>query len=232
MTIFRDGNNKEYQLLNGDGISTIKRMSQTEYDTLDIKDANTLYIIDNTLPYLVFDASEDAYIPLTNSLCRGTITYEIEMRIPTFVSQAIYLSSTSSVNSGFTVTCSGVGAVNYLNMTHSVNSYCDVAIRTASSAKHTYKRTPTSTYLDGTLNKTVTNDNTDESGHFIIGTTNSSKKGTFHLFKFNIYENDALVHSYVPSVDSNGNGCLKDVITNEFFYNSGTGKVSYERGEV
>lgn len=232
MTIFKDGNNKEYQLLNGDDISAIKRISQADYDALAIKDVNTLYIIDNTLPYLVFNSSEDAYIPLTNSLCKGTITYEIVMRVPTFVSRAIYLSSTTSISEGFTVSCTGVGNICYLNMTHSVSTYCDVAISSATSAKHTYKRTPTSTYLDGSLQKTVTNNNTDGSGRFIIGTTDSSKRGTFHLFKFNIYENDTLIHSYVPSIDSDGNGCLKDVITNEFFYNGGTGKVSYERGEV
>lgn len=43
------------------------------------------------------------------------------------------------------------------------------------------------------------------------------------IYYFQIYDNDVLVRDMIPVVDSNGVACMYDKVTNEFFYNQGTG---------
>lgn len=44
------------------------------------------------------------------------------------------------------------------------------------------------------------------------------------IYYFQIYENDVLVHDFIPVVDSNDVPCLFDRVTDTFFYNQGTGQ--------
>lgn len=47
------------------------------------------------------------------------------------------------------------------------------------------------------------------------------------LYGFKIYENDVLVHDYVPYLDSNNTPCLYDADNDEYLYQSGTGDLEY-----
>lgn len=46
---------------------------------------------------------------------------------------------------------------------------------------------------------------------------------TGKLYRFRIYEDDALVHEFIPWTDANDVVCLKDTVTGDFKYNAGTG---------
>ena len=48
-----------------------------------------------------------------------------------------------------------------------------------------------------------------------------------YLFGFKIYENDVLIHDFVPIIDSNDIPCLHDTITDEYKYNAGSGTFEY-----
>lgn len=50
------------------------------------------------------------------------------------------------------------------------------------------------------------------------------------LFGFKIYENDILVHDYIPTLDGNGTACLYDSVTSEYKYHSGGGTLAYTAG--
>ncbi len=47
------------------------------------------------------------------------------------------------------------------------------------------------------------------------------------LYRFRIYENDTLVHEFIPWQDDNNVACLKDTITGNLKYNIGTGSFTY-----
>lgn len=55
------------------------------------------------------------------------------------------------------------------------------------------------------------------------GSPNSVTFCTAKLYRMRIYENDTLVHEYVPWTDGNDVVCLKDTVTDVLKYNSGTG---------
>ena len=50
---------------------------------------------------------------------------------------------------------------------------------------------------------------------------------TMKLYRFRIYEGDTLVHEYVPWVDGSDVVCLKDTVSGNLFYNSGSGTFTY-----
>ena len=57
---------------------------------------------------------------------------------------------------------------------------------------------------------------------------NNSRSGvmqyaSIRLYSCKIYENDVLVRDYVPWIDENGTACLKDKVSNTYYYNAGTG---------
>jgi hypothetical protein len=51
-----------------------------------------------------------------------------------------------------------------------------------------------------------------------------------YLFEFKIYEDDVLIHDFVPIIDSNDTPCLHDIITDEYKYNAGSGTFEYSSG--
>lgn len=58
------------------------------------------------------------------------------------------------------------------------------------------------------------------------GNPNSVTWCSAKLYRFRIYENDVLVHEFIPWQD-NGVACLKDAVTENLFYNAGTGTFVY-----
>lgn len=55
------------------------------------------------------------------------------------------------------------------------------------------------------------------------GSPNSVTFCTAKLYRMRIYENDTLVHEYIPWTDSNNVVCLKDTVSSDLLYNAGTG---------
>jgi len=51
--------------------------------------------------------------------------------------------------------------------------------------------------------------------------------GKGRLYSYKLYDNNVLIRDYVPVLDSSGVACLYDKVTNELFYNQGTGTFSY-----
>lgn len=49
----------------------------------------------------------------------------------------------------------------------------------------------------------------------------------YKLYGFKIYENDELVHNYIPVLDENNVPCLYDKVSNTYFYNQGSGTFLY-----
>lgn len=47
------------------------------------------------------------------------------------------------------------------------------------------------------------------------------------LYRFRVYEGDALVMELLPFVDGNSVACLKDTVSGDLFYNSGSGSFTY-----
>lgn len=43
------------------------------------------------------------------------------------------------------------------------------------------------------------------------------------IYGCKIYENNVLIHNFIPAIDVQENVCLYDTVTEEFFYNQGTG---------
>ena len=61
---------------------------------------------------------------------------------------------------------------------------------------------------------------------FALNENGSPNGATFcaaKLYRMRIYENDTLVHEYVPWTDSNNVVCLKDTVSSNLLYNAGTG---------
>lgn len=47
------------------------------------------------------------------------------------------------------------------------------------------------------------------------------------LYRFRIYEDETLVHEFLPWLDGNNVACLKDTVTGDLKYNAGTGAFTY-----
>lgn len=54
--------------------------------------------------------------------------------------------------------------------------------------------------------------------------------GSLKMYYCKLYENDILIHDYIPVLDNDGVPCLYDKITNTFAYNNGTGNFRYPGG--
>lgn len=62
---------------------------------------------------------------------------------------------------------------------------------------------------------------------FALNTNGSvGSYGQFKLYRFRIFEDDTLVHEFIPW-EENGVACLKDTVTSEIKYNAGTGDFVY-----
>lgn len=88
--------------------------------------------------------------------------------------------------------------------------------------------------IEGIIGFTVTNSTQSATKAslmiFTLGINGSDYGGQTHcnmkLYRFRIYEGDTLIHEYLPWQD-NGVVCLKDTVTGNLFYNSGTGDFVY-----
>ena len=237
ITDLKSAMSKTSQMIIGDGISNIVVMSQDEYDMIE-KDPETIYIIENTEAYLIFDESQESYV-LTDYTPNTGTTYELSIRVPAMIYRGFYLSTMISgrePNYDYSVMCAGAGSsANYMQLSHANGAYADVKISSGKTSKHVYKRTPTELFLDGISQKTVSAGTQQGNGPFVIGLPAADAthvRNTFHFFGLKIYENDELLHDYRPSKGTNGAACVFDTITRKYFYNSGTGSLTYTRGET
>lgn len=57
--------------------------------------------------------------------------------------------------------------------------------------------------------------------------TDTILKGKSKIYSCKIWDNGVLVRDYIPVLDENNTPCLYDKITEEFFYNAGTGTFNY-----
>lgn len=68
-------------------------------------------------------------------------------------------------------------------------------------------------------------------GPFYIYTQNynndSNNLCPMKLYRFSIYEDDTLVHDYVPALGNNDTPCLYDEVEQAYFYNAGSDSFSY-----
>ena len=59
--------------------------------------------------------------------------------------------------------------------------------------------------------------------HYPSGAFEPTQIGRFKLYRFRIYEGAELVRDFQPVLDANGTACLYEAVTDELFYNAGTG---------
>ena len=93
-------------------------------------------------------------------------------------------------------------------------------------ARHTYSLSKDGFYMDG-VKKQNTDANADfiaTTPFFIFATSDTFiSKCTVRLYSVQIYQNDELVHDYVPAMTDDGESVgLYDKATNSFLYNLGT----------
>lgn len=98
----------------------------------------------------------------------------------------------------------------------------------AINTRYNIKKIGTQIFVNDTLSLTIAQlvDFTTPVNFYIFANNTNgtpANYGAFKLYKFKIYENNSLVRDFVPCLDSNNVACLFDKVTNEFFYNGGTG---------
>lgn len=59
------------------------------------------------------------------------------------------------------------------------------------------------------------------------GSTTGTYKTYARLYSCKIYDNDALARDFIPVLDWNDRPCMYDKVTDELFYNAGTGEFLY-----
>ena len=52
-------------------------------------------------------------------------------------------------------------------------------------------------------------------------------KGIGRVYEFKVYDGEALVRDFIPVLDKNDVPCLYDKVSEELFYNQGTGEFLY-----
>lgn len=65
---------------------------------------------------------------------------------------------------------------------------------------------------------------------FVLNENNSPNSVTYcvaKLYRFRVYEGDTLVMELLPFVDGNNVACLKDTVSENLFYNAGSGSFTY-----
>ena len=213
----------------GDGITSIVRISQAEYDVLEVKDPDTIYVIDNTAPYLVF--SGDAHF-IADFLWSKEHSYELSMRIPQIAYGDFYLHSNhggdypSFKNTGVS------GSSTYISTCYANDPYNAFGQIKTPTVYHAYKRTPSELYLDGVKVKDASVGPRSINHILGVGNCTGSNTGVFEFFGLKVYDADNnMIHHLAPA--KNGNiACLIDKVTGSYFYNQGSTAVTYGRGEV
>lgn len=66
-------------------------------------------------------------------------------------------------------------------------------------------------------------------GYNCNGSLGQGSNGLFHgkIYSCKIYDNNTLVRDFIPVLDDNDVPCLYDNVTNQFYYNQGTGNFTY-----
>jgi len=101
----------------------------------------------------------------------------------------------------------------------------------ATNVAHTLKRTPTALYCDDfdTPVKTVSAGSAISTNPFsVFAKHDGTGVAAYRLYYIKIYDTDGttLLHEYVPA-EHNGAACLYDSVTSKYFYNAGTGTLTY-----
>ena len=100
---------------------------------------------------------------------------------------------------------------------------------TADTNRHLFVKDKNLQYIDGILVKTdsYANFTTPASsilfGHNQNGTPTPADTATIRVYSCKIYDNGTLVRDFIPVKDDTGRGALYDEVTQQIFYNSGTG---------
>ena len=104
-------------------------------------------------------------------------------------------------------------------------SFIDISINPTAKCVITCYRG--STTYNGTVisSNTTVNSNTNVSNLYLLHCQNMghSSNASCKIYSFKVYENNVLVRDYIPVKDSNNVACLYDKVSNEFYYNAGTG---------
>ena len=213
----------------GIGITKIMTITQQDYD-YSTKDPNTLYIISDTtggseptqqlIPYLK-NTGGNSYID-TGYVSKLNSKFELTVRDTSQLTNNRYFG-----NQMFDIYYAGTG---YIGTTHS-NKYAGAKLTNVNS-KHTYIRNSTELYVDGQLQTTVNAGNqVDKKSLYIFGRhldgDYSTISAEFTFFELKIYEDDKLIHHYMPRKNTDNVACIFDVVTQQYLYNSGTGTLEY-----
>lgn len=105
----------------------------------------------------------------------------------------------------------------------------DLGLTVSSDTKHTLVRDKNLEYVDGELKKTFSEEVfASPASLFLFGIHRSGnyielKDQIVTIYGCKIWESDVLLRDYIPVVDADGVVCLFDRVTNEFYYNGGTG---------
>lgn len=99
---------------------------------------------------------------------------------------------------------------------------------TGDTNPHTWYKNKNHQYMDNLLIYTFPYGNFTCKGSGILfgGNFNGTKEATDHHLRVKlckIYNNDVLVRDFIPVLDPNGVPCMYDKVTQQFFYNIGTG---------
>lgn len=100
-------------------------------------------------------------------------------------------------------------------------------IQGSNQVNHTYTLSQNGLYMDDVKKRDI------NSGMFISDTplfifgknANTVTPCVIRLYSLQLYQNDVLVHDYVPAMKPDGTVCLYDKVTDSFLYNLGTGSL-------
>ncbi len=121
---------------------------------------------------------------------------------------------------------SGLGLDNYSNryrFFHGNNNQLVAPTDINSITEIETKQSTISIYTNGVYYSGSANGASYPAENMYIFSKNGSSPAYMRVYYFQIYENDVLVHDFIPVIDSNGIACLYDSIEYKFYYNSGTG---------
>ena len=99
-----------------------------------------------------------------------------------------------------------------------------------SGVLYTVKRTPTELFVNGESVGTqtaATSWTTTQTDYIFAGYGKTENCCTAKIYGVKIWEDDTLVHDYVPAKDGSGVACMYDNVVGEYLYNAGTGTFIY-----
>jgi hypothetical protein len=179
-----------------------------------------------SLPYLESDG--DSYIVTDFTPDKVGLLYEVKMKNTPTTSGAFAFGAYTFQKTQ--LCCLGDGSGGWLNFQHDgVNA--SVKIPNPQSGVHTYKRTATDVYIDDMTTSVLTvssGTNISTNPFSVFARSTGENKTAYRLYYIKIYDTDGttLLHEYVPA-EHDGAACLYDSVTSKYFYNAGTGTLTY-----